>query len=88
MKKVLLLLFLVFSFGACSASFSDTDKKEVLKQFSDFQKAVKKKDAAAISKYVSYPLTDGNTKEVIWKNSSELAKDLKDKETYTFYFLY
>ena len=85
MKKVLFLLFLVFSFGVYSATFSDSDKKEILKQFSEFQKAVKKKDAAAISKYISYPLKDGNTKEVIWKNSSDLAKDLKDKETYTFY---
>ena len=85
MKKVLFLLFLVFSFGVYSATFSDSDKKEILKQFSEFQKAVKKKDAAAVSRYISYPLKEGNTKEVIWKNSSELAKDLKDKETYTFY---
>ena len=85
MKKVLFLLFLVFSFVIYSATFSVSDEKEILKQFSDFQKAVKKKDAAAISKYISYPLKDGNTKEVIWKNSSDLAKDIKDKETYTFY---
>ena len=85
MKKVLFLLFLVFSFGIYSATFNVSDEKEILKQFSDFQKAVKKKDAAAISKYISYPLKDGNTKEVIWKNSSDLAKDIKDKETYTFY---
>ena len=50
MKKVLFLLFLVFSFGVYSATFSDSDKKEILKQFSEFQKAVKKKDAAAVSK--------------------------------------
>ena len=62
MKKVLFLLFLVFSFGVYSATFSDSDKKEILKQFSEFQKAVKKKDAAAVSKYISYPLKEGNTK--------------------------
>ena len=37
MKKVLFLLFLVFSFGVYSATFSDSDKKEILKQFSEFQ---------------------------------------------------
>ena len=85
MKKVLFLLFLVFSFGIYSETFSEAEKKEVLKQFAEFQKAVKKKDAAAISKYISYPLTDGMTKEVIWKNSNDLAKDLKNRDSYTFY---
>ena len=84
MKKVLFLLFLIFSFGVYSKTFSETDKKEVLKQFSEFQKAVKKKDASAISRYISYPLKDGNTKEVIWKNSSEFIKDFKDPENYIF----
>ena len=85
MKKVLFLLFLIFSIGIYSETFSEADKKEVLKQFAEFQKALKKKDVAAISKYISYPLTDGNTKEVIWKNSNDLAKDLKKKDSYTFY---
>ena len=82
MKKVLVLLFLVFSIGVYSAAFSEAEKKEILKQFTEFQKAVKKKDAAAISKYISYPLRDGNnSEEIIWKNSSDLAKDLKDKDS-------
>ncbi len=86
MKKVLVLLFLVFSIGVYSAAFSEAEKKEILKQFTEFQKAVKKKDAAAISKYISYPLRDGNnSEEIIWKNSSDLAKDLKDKDSYAFY---
>ena len=85
MKKILFFVFLVFSFGIYSEEFSEADKKSVLKQFSDFQKAVKKKDAVAISKYIAYPLKDGNTKEIIWKNSRDLAKDLKDPEAYVFY---
>ena len=84
MKKLLFLLLLVFSMGIYSKSFTETDKKEILKQFSEFQNALKKKNANALSGYVAYPLKDGNTKSVIWKNSSDFIKDFKDPENYIF----
>ena len=84
MKKILFLLLLIFTTGIYSKSFSETDKKEVLKQFSELQNSLKKKDANALSAYIAYPLKDGNTKEVIWKNSSEFIKDFKNPENYYF----
>ena len=84
MKKILFLLLLVFSIGIYSKSFTDTDKKEVLKQFSEFQNALKKKNVNTLSGYTAYPLKDGNTKSVIWKNSSDFIKDFKDPENYVF----
>ena len=87
MKRILFLFLLIFSVVTFSKSFSETDKKEVLKQFSALQSALKKKNASALSGYVSYPLKDGNIKNVIWKNSSEFIKDFKDPENYVFFHL-
>jgi uncharacterized protein YheU (UPF0270 family) len=87
MKRILFLIFLVFSFGVYSQTFSEADKKEILKQFSELQKAVKKRDAAAISNYISYPLKDGNTNEIKWRNSSDLSKDLKNKNLNIFNYV-
>ena len=84
MRKILFLLLLVFSTGIYSKSFTETDKKEVLKQFSELQNALKKKNSNALSTYVSYPLKDGNIKAVIWKNSTDFIKDFKDPENYVF----
>ena len=84
MKRILFLFLLIFSVVTFSKSFSETDKKEVLKQFSALQSALKKKNASALSGYVSYPLKDGNIKNVIWKNSSDFIKDFKDPENYVF----
>ncbi|MCP1223755.1 hypothetical protein [Sebaldella sp. S0638] len=87
MKKILFLLLLIFSMGIYSKSFSETDKKEVLKQFSELQSAFKKKNGNSLSAYVAYPLKDGNTKSVIWKNSSEFIKEFKDPESYVFFHI-
>jgi hypothetical protein len=84
MKKVLFFLFLVFSFVIYPKSFTETDKKEVLKQFSELQNTLKKKNANTLSGYISYPLKDGNTKKVLWKNSSEFMKEFRDPESYLF----
>ena len=84
MKKILFLLLIVFSISIYSKTFTEADKKEVLKQFSELQNALKKKNSNALSTYVSYPLKDGNTKNIIWKNSSDFIKDFKDPENYVF----
>ena len=84
MKKILFLMLLVFSIGIYSKSFTDTDKKEVLKQFSELQNALKKKNVNTLSGYTAYPLKDGNIKSVIWKNSSDFIKDFRNPENYVF----
>ena len=71
MRKILFLLLLGFSMQIYSSPFTEADKKEVLKQFSELQNALKRKNASALSTYVSYPLKDGNIKTVIWKSSSD-----------------
>ena len=84
MRKILFLLLLGFSMQIYSSPFTETDKKEVLKQFSELQNALKRKNASALSTYVSYPLKDGNIKTVIWKSSSDFIKDFRDPENYVF----
>ena len=84
MRKIFFLLLLFFSMGIYSSPFTEADKKEVLKQFSELQNALKKKNASVLSTYVSYPLKDGNIKTVIWKNSSDFIKDFRNPENYVF----
>ncbi len=57
MKKMLLLfLTLIFTAVLSAEEYSVTEQKEILKQFTVFQKAVKSKDINTLSNMVEFPL--------------------------------
>ena len=65
---------MIFSFGVYSETFSEYDKKEVLKQFLEFQKAVKKKDLYVFN-HAGELKADTNTNKVINVEERALRKN-------------
>ncbi len=60
MKKILLLLLtLLFTTVLSADEYSISEQKEILKQFTVFQKAVKSKDINTLSSMVEFPLQSG-----------------------------
>lgn len=78
-------MLLMLSTCAYSRPFTMSEKKLVLKEFSKFQNALKKKDAATLSTYISYPFTDNGFRN--WKNKAEFIKDFKNPEEQIFMYM-
>ena len=56
MKKVILLLAVVFSMAISAKTLTDSQKQEMLKQFSVFQKALEAKDGNTLKGMIKFPI--------------------------------
>ena len=58
MKKVMLLLIIAFSVFINAKAITAKEKQEIIKQFAEFQTAVKNKDIAKVSSMVQFPMNE------------------------------
>lgn len=85
MKKNLFFLILVFSinFTLAAANFTNSEKSEILKQFTIFQKAIENKDKKTLNTMIKFPLSQkygfyGSylSKDILMEDISFYLKDL------------
>lgn len=57
MKKLILLLSLILCVTIGAKTLTDLEKKEMLKQFSEFQQAVRNKDENTLKKMIKFPVS-------------------------------
>lgn len=75
MKKIIFLLVILLCGMLNARTFTKDEKKEVMKQFVIFQKAIEEKDIDTLKSMMSFPLDEHSS--ILLKNFS----DLSDKST-------
>ena len=58
MKKLVFLLVILLCIISNAKEFTKTEKKEVMKQFVIFQKAIQEKDVETLTGMMSFPLDE------------------------------
>lgn len=56
MKKIILALMLLISITSFTKQYTDTEKRELLKQFKELQTAVKNRNTDKLFDYIKYPV--------------------------------
>ena len=57
MKKLILLLSMFLCVMVGAKTLTDSEKKEMLRQFSEFQQAVRNKDDVTLKKMIKFPIS-------------------------------